>query len=96
MAHLTRHRVQVAVFWPGMSKWYKGRVRSYNPATQQHVVCFHDGYVRDYDLRHEAIMWLDVPGLATRDDLSHWQRASDLLGDRLCQNGHSLDEGPAR
>ena len=74
--------LQVAVFWPGMSKWYKGRVRSFSAATGQHTVCFHDGYVREYHLKHEAVMWLDVPGLRTREDLSHWQRMADLLGDR--------------
>lgn len=87
---------QVAVFWPGMSKWYKGRVKSYDAATGQHKVCFHDGYVRDYHLKHEAIMWLDVPGLASREDLSRLQHASDLLGDRLLSSGQGIDDGACR
>ena len=92
--------LQVAVFWPGMSKWYKGRVRSFSASTGQHTVCFHDGYVREYHLKHEAVMWLDVPGLRSREDLSHWQRMADLLGDRLhvpdeVQPGTARCAGPA-
>ena len=83
--------MQVAVFWPGMSKWYKGRVRSYNQATGMHTVCFHDGYVREYALKHEAVMWLDVPGLCCREDLSHCQRLADLLGDRPFPPSHLTD-----
>jgi hypothetical protein len=34
---------KVKVFWPGMAKWYSGRVRSYDPETGCHEIAYMDG-----------------------------------------------------
>ena len=46
-----------------MGRWYIGKVSSFDAKTGQHAVQFKDGDKREYMLRHEAVVWLDVPGL---------------------------------
>jgi hypothetical protein len=50
---------QVRVFWPGMARWYQGRVEAYNPDTKAHTVRYRDGDVQQLTLRHEAMNYLD-------------------------------------
>ena len=71
------HTLQVKVFWPAMGRWYIGRVSAFDSKTGRHTVQFKDGDKREYTLRHEAVVWLDVPGL---------DRASRL------ENGWHTDE----
>lgn len=54
---------QVKVFWPAMGRWYIGRVSAFDAKSGRHTVQFKDGDKRGYVLRHEAVAWLDVPGL---------------------------------
>ena len=54
--------LQVKVFWPAMGRWYIGRVSAFDSKTGRHTVQFKDGDKREYVLRHEAVVWLDVPG----------------------------------
>lgn len=51
---------RVKVFWPGMGRWYQGKVQSYDPATKRHRVKYRDGDVQQLRLRHEAVIWVDV------------------------------------
>ena len=46
-----------------MGRWYIGKVSSFDAKTGRHAVQFKDGDKREYTLRHEAVVWLDVPGL---------------------------------
>ncbi len=54
---------QVKVFWPGMCKWYAGRVGAYDAQTGQHTILYRDGDVKQHALQHEALLWTDIPGL---------------------------------
>jgi len=53
----------VKVFWPGMGKWYAGKVSAYDGRSSKHTILYKDGDVQKLVLRHEAVVWLDVPGL---------------------------------
>ena len=60
-----------------MGRWYIGRVSAFDSKTGRHTVQFKDGDKREYVLRHEAVVWLDVPGQtrlsgATKPELG-WQ-----------------------
>ena len=46
-----------------MGRWYIGKVSTFDAKTGRHTVQFKDGDKREYLLRHEAVVWLDVPGL---------------------------------
>lgn len=59
---------QVRVFWPGMAKWYQGKVESYDPETKQHTVKYRDGDIKTYKLRHEAVVYLDKSNTPARKD----------------------------
>ena len=74
---MTLSAPQVAVFWSRMGKWYKGKVHAYNPHTCQHEIAYSDGDDQWLDLRHEAVLWLDVPGLSTREELALLQGLAD-------------------
>ena len=63
--------LQVKVFWPAMGRWYIGRVGAFDGKTGRHTVQFKDGDKRVYTLRHEAVVWLDVPGLDRTSRLEH-------------------------
>ena len=54
---------QVKVFWPAMGRWYIGKVKTFDAKSGKHTVQFKDGDKREYIMRHEAVVWLDVPGL---------------------------------
>ena len=56
-----------------MGKWYKGKVHAFNQHACQHEIAYSDGDDQWLDLRHEAVMWLDVPGLASREELAQLQ-----------------------
>ena len=56
-----------------MGRWYRGKVTGHDPAKRQHEVVYSDGDVQWLDLEHEAVMWLDVPGLHRREDLAQLQ-----------------------
>ena len=66
-------RAQVAVFWSRMGKWYRGRVTGFSTAKAQHEITYSDGDVQWLDLRQEAVMWPDVPGLQNREELAQLQ-----------------------
>ena len=55
--------LQVKVFWPAMGRWYVGKVSAFDSKTGRHTVQFKDGDKREYIMRHEAVVWPDVPGL---------------------------------
>lgn len=57
---------QVKVFWPGMGKWYAGKVAAYDGRSNKHTILYKDGDVQKLMLRHEAVVWPDVPGLDGR------------------------------
>lgn len=54
---------QVKVFWPGMGKWYAGKVAAYDGRSAKHTILYKDGDVQRLTLRQEAVVWPDVPGL---------------------------------
>lgn len=54
---------QVKVFWPGMGKWYAGKVAAYDGRSAEHTILYKDGDVQRLTLRQEAVVWPDVPGL---------------------------------
>ena len=56
-----------------MGKWYKGKVHAFNQHACQHEIAYSDGDDQWLDLRHEAVMWLDVPGLSSREELAQLQ-----------------------
>ena len=51
--------MRIRVLWPSMQKWYLGTIVSFNAATKHHAVHFKDGDQAEYDLRHEAVVWLN-------------------------------------
>ncbi len=59
---------QVRVFWPGMAKWYQGKIEAYDPETKQHTVKYRDGDIKTYKLRHEAVVYLDKSSTPARKD----------------------------
>jgi hypothetical protein len=59
---------QVRVFWPGMAKWYQGKVEAYDNDTKQHTVKYRDGDIKTYKLRHEAVVYLDKSTTPARKD----------------------------
>jgi len=59
---------QVRVFWPGMAKWYQGKVEAYDHETKQHTVKYRDGDIKTYKLRHEAVVYLDKVNTPARKD----------------------------
>ncbi|CAL8467270.1 g6807 [Coccomyxa elongata] len=54
---------KVKVFWPGMGKWYAGKVAAYDGRSAKHTILYKDGDVQRLTLRQEAVVWPDVPGL---------------------------------
>ena len=48
-----------------MSRWYQGKVVSYDDASGMHRVKFHDGDIQGYTLSQEALVWLDIPELSS-------------------------------
>lgn len=50
---------RVKVFWPGMAKWYQGKVEGYDAASKCHTVKYRDGDIQTVNLRHEAVMYLE-------------------------------------
>ena len=62
-AYLACCAMQVKVFWPAMGRWYIGKVSTFDAKSGKHTVQFKDGDKREYIMRHEAVVWLDVPGL---------------------------------
>ena len=56
-----------------MGRWYRGRVTGYNPASCQHEIVYSDGDLQWLDLKREAVMWLDVPGLQRREEIAQHQ-----------------------
>jgi hypothetical protein len=52
---------KVRCFWPGMGRWYTGKVQTYDGKTQQHTVKFRDGDIQHYVMKHEAMLFLDPP-----------------------------------
>lgn len=46
-----------------MGKWYAGKVAAYDGRTAKHTILYKDGDVQKLTLRHEAVVWPDVPGL---------------------------------
>lgn len=57
---------RVRVFWPGMARWYQGKIEGYNPDTKRHTVKYRDGDVQRLQLRHEAVVYLDKVGVSSR------------------------------
>eukprot|EP00891_Asterochloris_glomerata_P003923 jgi/Astpho2/3923/fgenesh1_pg.00063_%23_4_t len=51
--------MRIRILWPSMQKWYLGTIVSFDAATKHHVVHFKDGDQADYDLKHEAVVWLN-------------------------------------
>lgn len=51
---------RVKVFWPGMAKWYLGKVVGYDAPGKRHVVKYRDGDEQRLQLRHEAVIYLDA------------------------------------
>eukprot|EP00889_Picochlorum_renovo_P000424 jgi/Picre1/27454/NNA_000421.t1 len=49
---------KVKVFWPGMAKWYVGKVLDYDTDSKKHTVKYKDGDVQQISLRHEAVLYL--------------------------------------
>lgn len=49
---------KVRVFWPGMAKWYVGKVLNYDTDSKKHTVKYKDGDVQQISLRHEAVVYL--------------------------------------
>ena len=70
--------LQVKVFWPAMGRWYIGRVSAFDSKTGRHTVQFKDGDKREYTLRHEAVVWLDVPGLDRASRLENGWHADEV------------------
>ena len=62
-AYLACCAMQVKVFWPAMGRWYIGKVSTFDAKSGKHTVQFKDGDKREYTMRHEAVVWLDVPGI---------------------------------
>ncbi|KFM25433.1 Histone-lysine N-methyltransferase ATX2 [Auxenochlorella protothecoides] len=46
---------RVKVFWPGMAKWYLGKVVGFDAKTRQHSIKYRDGDAQHLTLRHEAV-----------------------------------------
>ena len=44
-------------------RWYIGKVSTFDAKSGKHTVQFKDGDKREYTMRHEAVVWLDVPGI---------------------------------
>ncbi|PRW60087.1 Histone-lysine N-methyltransferase ATX2 [Chlorella sorokiniana] len=53
---------KVKVFWPGMSKWYVGKIMSFDPKTKLHSVKYRDGDTAELELRHEAVQYIEKEG----------------------------------
>lgn len=51
--------MRIRILWPSMQKWYLGTIVSFDAATKHHAVHFKDGDQADYDLKHEAVVWLN-------------------------------------
>ena len=48
-----------------MGRWYQGTVEAYDSSTGMHRVRFKDGDNKQCKLAQEAIVWLDIPALAS-------------------------------
>lgn len=47
--------LKVKVYWPGMGRWYVGRVKEYDKATGKHLIAYQDGEQRLVLMRNEAV-----------------------------------------
>lgn len=52
---------RVKCFWPGMAKWYQGKIQDYDAKSRQHTIKYRDGDIQLLTLRNEAIIYLDAP-----------------------------------
>ena len=51
---------RLKVFWPGMARWYQGKVQSFDAASGKHLIKYRDGDTQELALRHEAVIWVDA------------------------------------
>lgn len=82
--------LQVKVFWPGMGRWYAGKISSYDGRSGRHTIQYKDGDVQKVLLKHEAVLFLDVPrldgpGTAARLSLSREPDQATLDGAAAAQ-----------
>jgi hypothetical protein len=47
--------LKVKVYWPGMGRWYVGRVKEYDKATGKHLIAYQDGEQHLVLMRNEAV-----------------------------------------
>ena len=52
---------KVRVWWPRMSKWYPGKVASFDAETQMHTVRYNDGDVSEVSICVDTIHWISGP-----------------------------------
>lgn len=88
---------KVRVFWPGMAKWYVGKVLDYDTDTKNHTVKYKDGDVQHIALRHEAVLYLgkdeegkDPSGAPTAVVKKNTSAKKEVNAGR--QNGHTGGE----
>lgn len=97
---------KLKVYWPAMNKWYTGIVKSFNPDSQLHRIDYMDGDSVEYNLKHEAVVWLDHDcgskgkecSSANEDDsdfqLSRSREQKRASLDNALSNGSSIENAP--
>lgn len=53
---------RVKVYWPGMAKWYVGKVFEYDAKDNKYTIKYKDGDVQRLNLKHEAVVYLKRAG----------------------------------
>ena len=53
---------RVKVYWPGMAKWYVGKVFEYDDKDSKYTIKYKDGDVQRLNLKHEAVVYLKRAG----------------------------------
>ncbi|GAB4820373.1 hypothetical protein N2152v2_007419 [Parachlorella kessleri] len=71
---------RLKVFWPGMGRWYQGKIQSYDPVSDKHCIKYRDGDVQELRLRHEALIWVDTGPLPPARPPSAQQQQPQTAG----------------
>jgi len=78
---------RVRVFWPGMARWYQGKIEAYNPDTKRHTVKYRDGDIQKLLLRHEAVSFQDKVGTSARPRSANGKETRVVSGSKRIRDG---------
>ncbi|KAL4423368.1 hypothetical protein ABPG77_004299 [Micractinium sp. CCAP 211/92] len=85
---------RLRIYWPGMRRWYEGRISAYDAASGQHHIDYDDGDQQDHVLGEEKYILLDPPKAAEKELPAEPANQNGKADAQLQHRGNSA-ESPA-